>query len=152
MSRTEALAPDTWVLVADGEKALFLRNQGDEEAPFFSVVKKEEIDNPPTREQAANHPGRFNDGPSAHRSAVDDTVWHQLEKERFADDLAAQLYKMAHKRRFNRLIIAAAPEVLGNLRPQLHKEVQACLVAEISKDFTNHPLDEVERLIVKSLH
>ena len=41
MSRTEALAPDTWVLVADGEKALFLRNQGDEEAPFFSVVKKE---------------------------------------------------------------------------------------------------------------
>ena len=59
---------------------------------------------------------------------------------------------MAHKRRFNRLIIAAAPEVLGNLRPQLHKEVQACLVAEIGKDFTNHPLDEVERLIVKSLH
>ena len=37
---------DTWVLVADGEKALFLENQTDRADPHLRVVRKEEQDNP----------------------------------------------------------------------------------------------------------
>ena len=81
----------TWVLIADGEKALILENQTDGEDPFLEVVRKEEQENPPNREQAANRRGRFNDGPSVHRSAVDDTDWHQLAKDRFAGELADML-------------------------------------------------------------
>ncbi|MEO0362054.1 MAG: host attachment family protein, partial [Pseudomonadota bacterium] len=105
-----------WVLVADSEKALFLVNEGDAEHPILSVFRKKTQDNPPTREQAANRRGRFNDGPSVHRSAVDDTDWHELAKERFAKELAEILYKRAHDGEFDRIVLVADPSVLGDLR------------------------------------
>ncbi len=57
------LKTGTWILIADGEKALFLVNAGDEMAYNFEVVRKEEQANPSTTEQATDAPGRFNDGP-----------------------------------------------------------------------------------------
>ena len=137
----------TWVLIADGEKALFLENRTDDENPFLEVHREEHHENPPNREQAANRPGRFNDGPNVQRSAVADTDWHRLEKERFADELADILYKQAHKGAFKELVIVAAPRVLGDLRPKLHKEVTDKVVAEIDKDLTNHPMDEIEKIV-----
>ena len=137
----------TWVLIADGEKALFLENQTDGEDPFLEVVRKEEQENPPNREQAANRRGRFNDGPSVHRSAVDDTDWHQLAKDRFASDLADILYKQAHKGNFDSIVLVADPGTLGELRSELHQEVTNKVIGEISKTLTNHPIDDIEKIV-----
>ena len=145
------LEKDTWVLIADGEKALFLQNQTDGENPHLTVFREEEQDNPPNREQAANRPGRFNDGPSVHRSAVQDTDWHQLAKDRFAADMADILYKQAHKGRFDRLVIVADPSTLGELRDALHQVVSDKVVGEIPKTLTNHPIDEIEKIVVDAL-
>jgi len=141
----------TWVLIADGEKALFLENQTDGEDPFFEVFREEEQNNPPNREQAANRPGRFNDGPSVHRSAVADTDWHELAKDRFAHDLAEILYKQAHKGRFNKLVIVAPPNTLGELRQELHQEVTQKVIGEVPKTLTNHPIDEIEKIVSTEL-
>lgn len=141
----------TWVLIADGEKALFLENRTDEEDPFLEVIREEEHENPPTREQAANRPGRFNDGPSVHRSAVQDTDWHQLEKDRFATDLADILYKKAHRGAFEHLVIVADPGTLGTLRDELHQEVSSKVVGEIPKTLTNHPIDDIEKILKAEL-
>lgn len=110
----------TWVLIADGEKALFLENRTDGEDPFLEVFREEQQENPPNRAQAANRPGRFNDGPSVHRSAVDDTDWHQLAKDRFAAELADILYKKVHAGAFDDIVLVAPPGTLGELRTQLH--------------------------------
>ncbi len=146
-----SLAYGTWILIADSEKALFFENAGDAEYPVFEVVRKEEQENPPAREQAANRRGRFNDGPSPQRSAVDDTDWHQLAKERFAHDLADILYRMAHRHDFDSIILVAAPGVLGELRKTLHKEVEQRVVGEVAKNLTNHPVHEIEKLIQSEL-
>lgn len=145
------LTQGTWVLVADSEKALFLENTTDAQNPNLQVRRKEEQENPADREQSANRPGRFNDGPSVHRSAVDDTDWHQLAKERFAADLADRLYKMAHKGKFERLVLVAAPEVLGELRKNLHKEVADCVVGEVAKNLTNHEISKIEEMVKEAL-
>jgi len=145
------LSKDTWVLVTDSEKALFLRNETDGQDPHLVVVKKETQDNPPNREQAANHPGRFNDGPSAHSSAVQDTDWHELAKERFASDLADILFKKAHTGEFERLVIVADPSTLGSLRDELHMEVKDKIIGEVPKTLTNHPLDEIEKIVKETL-
>ncbi|MBY4892080.1 host attachment family protein [Rhodobacteraceae bacterium N5(2021)] len=137
------LTHGTWVLVADGEKALFLHNLTDAEDPHLEVFREAEQENPPPREQGTDKPGRFNDGPSVQRSAVADTDWHWLEKERFASDLADILYKQAHKGRFDRLIICAAPKILGELRKELHQTVTDKVVAEADLTLTNHPVDEI---------
>ena len=145
------LKQGTWVLIADGEKALFLENRTDGEDPFFEVFREEEQDNPPTREQAANRPGRMSDGPSGHRSALDDTDWHQLAKDRFAQDLADILYKKAHAGAFDSLVIVAAPKVLGELRDELHQVVTDKVIGEVAKTLTNHPIDEMEKIVVEEL-
>lgn len=145
------LSQHTWVLVADGQKALFLENLTDGEDPFLRVVSKEEQENPPDRDQSANRPGRMQDTGINQRSAVQDTDWHELAKERFADDMAEILYGLAHRNRFERLVIVAAPGVLGELRDKLHKEVASRVVGEIPKTLTNHPLDEVEKIVKEEL-
>ncbi|MCC1494925.1 host attachment protein [Cognatishimia sp. F0-27] len=141
----------TWVLVADGEKALFLRNDLDAQDLDLNVVRIEEQDNPPDREQSANRPGRMPDTGPGQRSALDDTDWHAIAKDRFAHDLSDILYKLAHKGRFDRLVIAAPPGILGELRETMHKEVAAKVIAEVPKTYSNHPIDEIETLLKAEL-
>lgn len=135
------------VVVADGEKALFLRNKGDAVHPNFQVVREMEQDNPPTREQGVERPGRHSDGPSAHNSAYAETDWHRLGKERFADEIADRLYKMAHRGDFDAIVLIAPPLVLGELRKKLHQEVTSKVVGELPKTPTNHPIYDIETFL-----
>lgn len=137
-----------WVLVADGEKALFLKNEGDTKYPNLTVFRELQEENPPTREQGSDRPGRFNDGPSIHRSAVADTDWHRIAKERFAVEIAERLYKLAHSGAFDKIILVAPPVVLGEMRKQFHKEVSGRIVGEVPKTLTNHPVAEIEKLLL----
>ena len=137
-----------WVVVADGEKALFLKNEGDAKFPDFQVVQEMEQENRATREQGVERPGRYSDGPSAHKSAFQETDWHRLNKERFADDIAERLYKQAHAGAYDRLVIVAPPQVLGEMRRKLHKEVVGKLVAEIPKTLTNQPVWDIEKTLM----
>ncbi len=140
-----------WVVVADGEKALFLQNKTDGENPHLTVVRKKEQDNPPDREQSANRPGRMHDGGPGHKSALDDTDWHELAKERFAGDLADLLYDHAHSGDYKEIVLVAAPNILGELRDQIHQEVSEKVVGEIPKTLTNHPLTEIEKIVKEDL-
>lgn len=137
----------TWVLIADSEKALFTRNVDDEMNPTLEVVRMEEQDNPPNSEQARNRRGRFNDGPSVHRSAVQDTDWHQLNKERFASELADILYEQAYTDKFEHIVLVAPPATLGELRKALHQVVADKVIADIPKTLTGHPLDKIEIML-----
>lgn len=141
----------TWILVADGEKALFLENVTDHENPNFEVRREEGQDNPPAREQAASARGRVHQSANPGGHAYEDTDWHELEKERFADDLADILYRRAHRGDFDRIVICAAPNILGELRSKLHQEVASRVVGEIDKTLTNHPIDEIEKLVKREL-
>lgn len=149
--RKSGLPQDCWVLVADGEKALFLKNVGDDEDMHLQVLQKEEQENPKAQDWAANRPGRFNDGPSVHRSAVQDTDWHVLEKERFASDLADMLYKKAHAGAFQKLVVVASRPVLSTLRDEMHQEINDKIVLELPKVLTNHPIDEIEEILSTAL-
>lgn len=144
------LEHDTWILVADGEKALFLRNQGDALYPNLEVIREMKQENPPTSEQVTDRPGRFNDGPSVHRSAVEETDWHRIAKERFADEIAELLYRSAHKGEFESIVLVAQPQVLGEMRKKLHKEVGDRVKAEVPKTLTNHTVYEIEKILVSN--
>lgn len=141
----------TFILVTDSEKALLLENITDAQDPHFEVRRKEEQENPSDREQSANRPGRKQDTGVGQRSALDDTDWHELAKERFADDIADLLYERAHRGKLGPMIIVASPQLLGDLRPKLHKEVQDLIQGEIPKTLTNHPITEIERIVKDEL-
>jgi protein required for attachment to host cells len=138
---------DTLVFVGDGEKALFLRNKGDAQLLNLVVERIAGQDNPPSREQGTDRPGRSFASAGTHRAAMEETDWHQVAEERFAGEMAERLYKLAHAGRFDRLVVVAPPKVLGNLRKAFHKEVSGRITAEIPKELTSHPVHEIERLL-----
>ncbi|CUA88959.1 Protein required for attachment to host cells [Chelatococcus sambhunathii] len=142
------LAHDTWVLVGDGEKALLFRNEGDAAYPNLVVENVFAQDNPPNREQATDVPGRMNRGrPSNNKSAIEPTDWHRLAKDRFASEVAETLYRAAHEKRFERLVVVAPPQTLGELRKAFHKEVSERIVAEVDKTLTSHPVYDIEKVL-----
>ena len=145
------LPHDAWVLIADGEKALFLKNVTDAENPNLDVIRKEEQNNPKDIDQSANRPGRMHDNGPGQTSAVDDTNWHQLAKDRFADEMAEILYRQAHKGRFDKIVLVAPPKTLGELRQKLHKAVADRVIGEIPKTLTNHPIDQIEHQLKAEL-
>lgn len=136
-----------WVVVADGEKALFLRDEGDTRHPDFQVVQEMAQENPATRMQGSQRPGRYSDGPSPHNSAFAETDWHRLNKARFADDIAERLYRFAHAGKIDELVLVAPPQVLGEMRKKLHKEVTEKVRAEVAKTLTNQPVSDIEAML-----
>ena len=139
---------NSFVVVADGKKMLFFRNEGDAEYLKLEVERKREQVNPPNREQKTDEAGRSFDAASAARSAYEETDFHQLEEDRFAHETAELLKKRALRNEFESLIIVAPPRTLGELRKHYHKEVEKRLAGEIAKDLTGHPVREIEKILL----
>ncbi len=142
------LANDAVVLVADGRKMLFLRNQGDAEYPNLVVETAEEKPNPATRDQATDSAGQASSPQGAARSSVEPTDFHQLEEDRFAAEVADLLKKRALSNDYAALVVVAPPRTLGELRKHYHKEVSDRLSGELSKDLTGHPIPDIEKALL----
>lgn len=136
------------VLVADGRKLLLLRNAGDATHPNLEVIRKREQENPPTREQGTDQPGRAFSSNGSGRNAYEQTDFHEIEEQRFAAEVADMLKRRALANDFDKLIVVAPPSTLGELRKHYHKEVQQRIAGELAKDLTGHPIDEIERLLI----
>jgi protein required for attachment to host cells len=145
-----ALPHDAFVFVGDGRKALFLRNEGDEK--YANLVTERVLngeENPPTREQGADRPGRaYASAGSSARSAVETTDWHEIEEHRFAQRAAEALETLVRERGARKLVIAAPAKTLADLRRSLHTDVKGKVIAEIDKDLTKMPVWEIEKHIV----
>ena len=135
---------DTFVVVADGRKMLFFRNEGDADYPNLVVERVRQQDNPATRDQGTDGPGTSFSSVGNGRSTYEETDFHQLEEDPFAAETAERLRKRALSNDFEKLIIVAPPRTLGELRKHYHKEVSGRLIAELDKDLTGHPIAEIE--------
>ena len=135
------------VLVADGRKMLFLRNEGDNEFPNLIVESAQEQDNPATRDQATDAAGGASSTQGAARSSFEPTDFHQIEEDRFAAQAADLLKRRALANDFDSLIVVAPPRTLGDLRKHYHKEVSNRLAGEIDKDLTGHPIPDIEKAL-----
>ena len=135
-----------WVFVGDGRKALLLRNEGDPDLLDLRRVEVREDDNPPSREQGTDKPGRttMQVGP---RSAIEATDWHALEEGRFAATVAQRLNRAAEENSFEHIVIAAPPRILGELRREYSKKLQSRILAEIDKDLTHHTFPEIAKVL-----
>ena len=139
---------NSFVVVADGKKMLFFRNEGDSEFPKLEVERKRETADAADRDQKTDAPGRtFDSSGGAGRSAYQEVDFHQLEEERFAAETAEMLRRRALSNDFESLIIVAPPKTLGELRKHYHKEVEKRLAGEIAKDLTGHPVTEIEKIL-----
>jgi protein required for attachment to host cells len=134
------------VFVGDGQKALFLRNSGDEKFPNLTTEQVFNDVNPATHEQGTDRPGReFKRAGTNRRSSVETTDWHELEKHRFVSRVAAAMEHLVRAEKVKTIIIVAPSRTLADLRHAFHPDIKNRIVIEVEKDLTNHPVSEIEK-------
>ncbi|WP_240229911.1 host attachment protein [Devosia lacusdianchii] len=130
----------TWVLIADGAQARVLENTG----PGKGLKQVDGLDFAIEPLQAqdivSDKPGRSFSSNGSGRSAMEpktDPVEHR--ETEFVKSLADMLTRQQQKGAFDRLVIAAAPIALGDIRKAISPAVKKTIVAELNKDLTNLP-------------
>ncbi|MBX3564856.1 MAG: host attachment protein [Sphingomonas sp.] len=144
---------NAFVVVADGRKMLFLRNEGDATYPNLQVEKKLVDQNPAHHDQATDLAGSASSmrgGGAWGGGNMEEVDFHQLEEDRFAADTAELLRKRALNNDFESLIIIAPPKTLGELRKHYHKEVESRITLELDKDLTGHTVPQIEEALARA--
>lgn len=144
MNKKLKIPHDGLVLVSDGRKALFLKNEGDDLYPNLQVERVLEApENPQTAQQGTDKPGRaYGVG---QRSAVDQTDWHEIAEQKFAGEVAEALNAVCSDRDVKAIVVAAPPKTLAELRNRFSDAVKKRIMAEVNKDLTKHPVYEIEQ-------
>jgi protein required for attachment to host cells len=139
------------VLVADGRKALFLRNAGDAISPNLQTERVLEGDNPSTHQQGSDRPGRrFARARTNRRSSVESTDWHVLAERRFIRKLATAMQELVEADEADVIIVSAPPRALAELRRSLTGAVKERIVAQFDKDLVKHPVADIEKHLTQA--
>ena len=137
----------TWIVIADGNQAKVFEHDGPGKG--LRALKDLNFEQEPLKAQEimADKPGRSfsSAGPGARSSIEYSSDPVQVRERRFVERLADMLDEMLQQGKFDRLVIAAAPAALGDLRPALSDKVKETILAEMPKDLTNVPTQKLGR-------
>lgn len=134
----------TWILIADGARARIFANRGPGKG--ITAVEGAELvaDHRPDREIMSDRPGRTFESANTMRHAIEPHHDpHRELKRSFSERLAAMLDKQLAAKAFDRVILVAPPAMLGDLRASLSAQVRAAVYAELDKDLTKTPAEEL---------
>lgn len=145
------LPHDALVLVADGRKMLFFRNQGDEGQIDLRTEAHEEREELKDREIKSDAPGTVQQSFGYGRSTYEEPDFEQQEQDRWIKDAADELKDRALRNDFDALAIVAPPKALGVLRKCLHKEVEKRVVCTVNKEMSGRPVPDIEALLVSEM-
>jgi protein required for attachment to host cells len=130
--------PHIWIVVADGEAARFYSSRKRHEKLEPALPFEMRMPNPPTREQGASEPGRVFDSMGSARHSVQPHVdWHREAKRKFAEEIAELLAEKAREKAFDKLVLVAPPQMMGDLRAAIDSATKTLVIGEVVKDLTH---------------
>ncbi len=142
------LPHDALVLVADGRKMLFFRNQGDENQIDLRIEAHEARTNQrKDRDIKTDAPGTVKQSFGFGRSTYEEPDFQQQEEDRWIKDAADELKTRVLRGDFEALAIVAPPKALGVLKKCLHKEVERRIMCTVNKEMSGRPIPDIEALI-----
>jgi len=134
----------TWVLVSDASGGRFFELSDDGKlVPTY----KQEIagDVRQSREIGTDQPGRSHDRMGQGRHSMEaPTDPKRHAKAELAHELGLALDDQRKKHKFDRLIVVAPPQFLGDLRTAMTKPLQDLVVAEVNKDLSGSAPHQLE--------
>ncbi|WP_168879181.1 host attachment protein [Rhizobium sp. P28RR-XV] len=133
-----------WVIVCDGARALFLRNDGD--GQFLNLV---EVDvyheaSKATHDLGTDRPGRIHASEGGARSSVESTDLHGKAEEEFVTKIADRLDEYVSGGAIANFVLVAPPRTLGFLRKYMSVAAMNAMKAVVNKDLTKLPVYEIE--------
>ena len=143
------LANNTLVLVTDGRKTLFFRNEGDQNQIDLRTEAVDEREDVSSKgELATDAPGAVYQSAGYGHSTYEETDFKKQEEDRWAHSAADEVNRRALANDFEALAIIAPPKTLGEIRKKLHKEAERRIVCEIPKEMTGRPIPDIEALLI----
>ena len=152
MPSLQRLPTSAMILICDARKALFLRNDGTAIHPSLTVLETliaETVTE--DRDLSGNPPGRMPDsgGTRGPRSAMEQPDFSRLDEEKFAAAISTHGAGLFDSGGFDGVVVAAPSRMLGALRQALAPRLRGALLAEIPKDLTRQPVDEISGHLVE---
>lgn len=135
---------DTLIVVADGSRAraFLVTKEVKRLRPGWSTDLM--AANLASREIASDRPGRSFDSVGHGRHAIGPTSDPaRYEAEKFARELAGRLDEERKHKKFAHLIIAAPPQMLGDLRKAMSDPLRKLVTLEIDKDISKLRPDDI---------
>jgi protein required for attachment to host cells len=106
----------------------------------------------PDRELETDRPGRRFGGTDGNRHAVDgERSTERHESELFAKAVARTLDGARTRQEFDRLVLIAAPRMLGLLRDALPQPCRSIVAAEVPKELINHDIDAIREAVPREV-
>ena len=103
------------------------------------------------RDLVSDAPGRVHDRMGRARHAMEpDTGVKEEARRRFVKEMVVRLETGNLKGEFSRLVLLAAPAVLGVLRKTLTTELTKTVIKEIPKDVIGQSLDKIHTQLVRA--
>ena len=136
----------TWIVIADGARARVLANHGIGKGVEQVKGADFRAESPVSAARGSDRPGRSFDSVGGGRHAMEassDQV--RLEKRAFLRRIADFLGDHAEKKSYDRLIVLAPAQALGDLRSELPEKVRALVMAEESRDLTPIPNEDIPK-------
>lgn len=140
------IAVKTWILIANGTHARVLLHGGIGhklvEVPGMKISRPHLS----AKEIMADKPGRTFDSKGSGRHAKEYHSSPEREQsKKMANELAVRLETKLRRGEYDRLILVAAPELLGHLRDAFPKSLTKVLHAELTKDLTQIADDKIAK-------
>lgn len=142
----------TYIIVADASRARAIISDR-----YFKYLQETESlvhGEGRLREQSLSSDlaGRAFDTEGSVRHAMDSANSHKRhEREVFAHDIAMHIDTARKNNQFTRLVLIAAPAMLGELRHALNNECRKLIVEEIAKNLTQHNLDDIRHHLLEPI-
>jgi len=145
---SELMTGVTWVVVADASRAdIYSRQKRLSPLEPVQCLTEPEARSK-ERDLASDAPGRTFDSRGEGRHAMEpDHTGKEHLRESFVHRIVEVLESGRNADHFQKLVIVAAPAVLGELRAQLSSAAQKQVVAEFDKHMTDQDTADIVRLI-----
>jgi len=131
---------NTWIVLADATTFRLAANQGPGKG-VYGLPDPGLVAPPVTA--LSDEPGMTNAPAGPNRGGISHPDLKGQAQAGFADVIVRFLDAARRKKRFQRFILIAPPAMLGVLRQQLTPQLQDVLHADIAKDLTHVPLDDL---------
>jgi protein required for attachment to host cells len=138
----------TWIMVADAARAQLFLNEGPQE-PIEPI---DSMENPNAhlrdRDLVSDKPGRSIESVGGAHHAEERIDHHRADKAAFARRVAEYVDRGAAEKKFDKLVLIAPPQMLGDLRGALGQHSQARVTHQVAKDLTKLPVAKLQEQLL----
>ena len=132
----------TWIVLADAKTVRLAVTEGPGKGIYG--LPDPGLVAPPVTE-LSDEPGMTNASVGPNRGGISDPDLKGLAQSAFAEQIVEFLDGACTCQAFQRFILFAPPAMLGMLRDRLTPQLKAALHADIPKDLTHLPLDDLPK-------